>query len=172
MRTIEETVEVAVPVGTAYNQWTQFKSFPRFMASVKRVDQIRPAMTRWVIGWGPLSYEFEVEIVEQRPDACVAWRSLDRRPCHQGEVTFRPLDSGRTAVAVRMQYEPQGVGELVVDALSVPRRTVRAELEHFKEFIEGLGEEVGAWRGSIRGGHVQPTEPIPPRSQVPTWPHG
>jgi uncharacterized membrane protein len=68
MRTIEETVEVAVPVCTAYNQWTQFKSFPRFMASVKRVDQLRPAMTRWVIGWGPLmmSYEFEVEIVEQR----------------------------------------------------------------------------------------------------------
>jgi uncharacterized membrane protein len=172
MRTIEETLEVAVPVRTAYNQWTQFKSFPRFMASVKRVDQIRPAMTRWVIGWGPLSYEFEVEIVEQRPDAYAAWRSLDRRPCHRGEVTFRPLESRRTAVAVRMEYEPRGVGELVADALSVPRRTVRAELEHFKVFIEGLGEEVGAWRGSIRGGHVQPSEPVPPRSQVPCWPHG
>jgi uncharacterized membrane protein len=102
----------------------------------------------------------------------VAWRSLDRRPCHRGEVTFRSLDSRRTAVAVRMQYEPHGVGELVADALSVPRRTVRAELEHFKEFIEGLGGEGGAWRGSIHDGRVQPVEPIPPRSQVPTWPHG
>ncbi|MGW8955903.1 SRPBCC family protein [Streptomyces sp. NPDC055709] len=171
MRTIEETVEIAVPVRTAYNQWTQFKSFPRFMSIVRKVEQVRPTVTHWVVGIGPLGREFEAEIVEQYPDSRVAWRSLDRRPCHWGEVSFHPLASGRTAVAVRMWYKPRGVGELG-ELLGGTRRVVRSELEHFKEFIEGLGEESGAWRGTIHHGRVQPVEPEPRRSRVPRWPHG
>ncbi|BBJ38164.1 hypothetical protein SSPO_008820 [Streptomyces antimycoticus] len=80
MNTIEETIEVAVPVRTAYNQWTQFKSFPRFMSAVKRVEQIRPAITHWVIRYGPVRYALQAEIVHQRPDSSVVWRCLQRRP--------------------------------------------------------------------------------------------
>lgn len=75
MSTVEETIDIAVPVSTAYNQWTQFKSFPRFMTAVRSVEQIRPNLTRWVIGSGPLRYEFDAEIVEQVPDSLVAWRA-------------------------------------------------------------------------------------------------
>lgn len=172
MSAIEETVAVGVPVRTAYNQWTQFKSFPRFVAAVKKVDQIRPNVTCWMIGFGPLRRESEVEIVQQQPDRCVAWRSLERRPRHRGEVTFRSLGPDRTEVVVRMQYEPRGLGETLAGALGVPHRMVRSGLGNFKEFIESLGEEVGGWRGSISKGRVQPVELEPPRSQVPKWPTG
>lgn len=172
MNTIEETIEVAVPVRTAYNQWTQFKSFPRFMSVVKRVEQVRPAVTAWVIGFGPMCHEFEAEIVEQEPDTCLVWRSLGRRPFHRGEVSFRPNGSGGTAVTVRLHIEPRGAAGAFSNVSKVTGRVVRLELGHFKEFIEGLGEEGGAWRGTIRNGHVLPTEPAPPRSRVACWPVG
>lgn len=173
MNTIDETIEVAVPVRTAYNQWTQFKSFPRFMYAVKRVEQVRPTITHWVIGFGPVRREFEAEIVEQRPDSFLAWRSLDRRPSHWGEVSFRSMAPDRSAVTMRMELRPRGVAAFLTAASSgLTRRVVRNELGHFKEFIEGLGEESGAWRGAIHNGHVQPAEAEPPRSRVARWPVG
>ncbi|MCW7944438.1 cyclase [Streptomyces hygroscopicus] len=172
MNTIEEMIEVAVPVRTAYNQWTQFKSFPRFMAVVKRVEQVGPSVTAWVIGLGPVHREFEAEIVEQEPDSHLAWRSLERHPSHRGEVSFRPTAAGGTAVTVRMQVEPRSVAGVPTNVPRVVGRVVRFELGHFKEFIEGLGQEGGGWRGTIHNGHVRPAEPQPPRSRVPCWPVG
>ncbi|MFB4421091.1 SRPBCC family protein [Streptomyces sp. QL37] len=169
MNIVEEAIEVAVPVRTAYNQWTQFKSFPRFMSTVKKVEQIRPNLTNWVIGFGPLRHEFAAEIVEQIPDSHLVWRSLRRRSGHQGEVSFRTSGPDRTEISVRIKVRQHGVGDF---CSGFTRRVVRSELAHFKEFIEGLGQEGGAWRGSIHNGHVKPMEPEPPRSRVPHWPVG
>lgn len=172
MSTIRETVEIAVPVRTAYDQWTQFKSFPRFMTVVKRVEQVKPNVTAWVVGVGPVCREFEAEIVEQEPDSHLAWRSLERRPSHSGEVSFRSLSEGSTSVSVRLDIQPRGVTGALTSAAGLTRRVVRAELGHFKEYIEGLGEAGGSWRGTIRNGHVRHVEPEPPRSRVPCWPVG
>ncbi|MER6287154.1 SRPBCC family protein [Streptomyces sviceus] len=174
-RHVEETVEVAVPVRTAYNQWTQFKSFPRFSGVVHGVEQVRPTVTAWTIGYGPLRHRFAVEIVEQDPDTYLAWRALEQRPTHQGEVEFRPTDSGGTAITVRMLLEPRGVAKRLTASSKVTQvttRLVRRELQNFKHFIEGLGQEGGAWRGTIRNGRVQHDHPEPPRSRVAQWPVG
>ncbi|MYR43825.1 SRPBCC family protein [Streptomyces sp. SID5910] len=172
MHSVEETVEVSVPVRTAYNQWTQFKSFPRFMSWVRRVEQVRPAVVVWIVGSGPVRREFRAEILEQVPDSHLTWRSLGRGPSHRGKVTFRPTDAGGTAVTVRMEIAPHGLTGLPARVPGLIGRAVRRELGNFKEFIEGLGEECGAWRGVIRDGHVRPQEPEPPRSRVPNWPVG
>lgn len=172
MHTVEETIEVAVPVRTAYNQWTQFKSFPRFMTTVRRVEHIRPAVTLWVIGAGPVRRELLVEIVEQEPDSHVVWQGLGRRPAHRGDVSFRSTAAGGAAVTVRMTLDPRGVPAVLAGVPGVAGRVVRSELRHFKKYIEGLGEEGGAWRGIIRNGQVRPTEPDPPGTRVPSWPVG
>ncbi|MHB9847748.1 SRPBCC family protein [Streptomyces krungchingensis] len=172
MPTVEEVVEIAVPVRTAYNQWTQFKSFPRFMSAVKKVEQINPVVTHWVIGLGPVHREFKAQIVEQQPDSHVVWQSLERSPDHRGTVSFRSVAPERTEVTVRIETMRRGLADTATHALGVTRRVVRAELRNFKEYIEGVGEESGAWRASIHNGHVQPVEPEPPRSRVPRWPVG
>jgi uncharacterized membrane protein len=172
MKSIEETIEIAVPVRTAYDQWTQFKSFPRFMTVVKRVEQVKPNVTAWVVGVGPVCREFEAEIVEQKPDSHLTWRSLERRPSHCGEVSFRSIEEGSTSVSVRLQVKPRGVAGALPVVPALTRRVVRAQLQHFKEYIEGLGEASGSWRGTIRNGRVRPGEPEPPRSRVPCWPVG
>ncbi|GAA4812117.1 SRPBCC family protein [Streptomyces ziwulingensis] len=170
MGTIEETIQIAVPVRTAYDQWTQFELFPRFMSVVRSVEQIRPSLVHWAVGAGPVRHEFTAEIVEQRPDALVAWRSLDGR--HHGEVSFLELSPERTSVTVRVHTRGSGLKEALAAGRGPVRRAVRSGLAHFKEFIEGLGAASGAWRGTIRGGHVQPDETGRPAHPVPHWPHG
>jgi hypothetical protein len=47
-RTITESIEVDVPVSTAYNQWTQFEDFPLFMEGVEHVEQLDDTRLHWV----------------------------------------------------------------------------------------------------------------------------
>ncbi|MET9505825.1 SRPBCC family protein [Streptomyces sp. NPDC006622] len=172
MHTVEETIEVAVPVSTAYNQWTQFKTFPRFMTVVKKVEHVRPAFTTWTMAVGPVRREFQAEIVDQEPDARVSWRSLGGSPAHRGDVTFRAMAADRTEVTVRIHIAPRGPARVLPGIARIAGRVVRDELRHFKEYIEGLGEATGAWRGTIRDGRVRPEEPKPHRSRVARWPVG
>ncbi|AWB91921.1 SRPBCC family protein [Aeromicrobium chenweiae] len=168
MGALVESVQVAVPLRTAYDQWTQFETFPRFMSVVKEVHQERPAITRWTLRYGPLRHEFHAETLEQHPDSRVEWRSLDRRFRHEGLVAFDALEPARTAVRVEVRFETPWHSDTVL--LPVVQRLLRSELEHFKTFIEGMGEAGEAWRGTIHGGRVQHTYDSSP--SVPGWPHG
>jgi uncharacterized membrane protein len=151
MSRIETSIEVDVPVSTAYNQWTQFEEFPRFMESVESVTQIDDTHLRWVAEVGGSRHEWEAEISEQRPDERVAWHATDGKS-NGGVVTFHRLDEGRTKVMVQMDYEPEGLKESLGSALGSDERRVKADLERFKELVEGRGAESGAWRGQVERG--------------------
>jgi uncharacterized membrane protein len=148
MTTVEESIEVAVPVTTAYNQWTQFESFPQFMEGVERVDQISDTMTHWVTKVGGVEREFDAKITEQHPDERVAWTSVDQ-PRQAGVVTFHRLSPDRTKVMVQMDFEPEGLVENVGDRLGVVTRQVKGDLERFKDYIEERGVESRGWRGEV-----------------------
>jgi uncharacterized membrane protein len=154
MAHVEEKIEVSVPVRTAYNQWTQFEEFPRFMEGVKEVKQLDDKRLFWHAEIGGKEEKWEAEITEQEPDRIVAWRSTSGAP-NGGRVTFQPQGSDRTQVTVRMEYEAQGAVEKAGDALGVVDRRVKGDLKRFKEFIESRGTETGAWRGEISGGQVE-----------------
>lgn len=148
MKTIEESVEIEVPVSTAYNQWTQFESFPRFMEGVERVEQKGDTRLHWVAEVGGERREWDAEITEQRPEERIAWKSLDQAGPN-GVVTFHRLDEGHTKVMLQMEYEPEGVKESVGSVVGLDSRRVKGDLDSFKEFIEGRSHETGAWRGKI-----------------------
>jgi uncharacterized membrane protein len=148
MSTVEQSIDVDVPVRTAYDQWTQFESFPNFMDGVERIDQISDTRTHWVTKIGGVEREFDAEITEQHPDERVAWRAVDG-PTHAGVVTFHRLDQDTTRVMLQMEVEPEGVVEKVGDALGLVKRRTKQDLERFKEFIEDRGRETGAWRGEV-----------------------
>ena len=154
MATIEEQVEVNVPVRTAYNQWTQFEQFPRFMEGVERVEQKDTTHLHWVANVGGKRKEWDAEITEQQPDRKVAWRATSGAE-NGGQVTFEALGSSRTRVKVRMDLDPEGVVENIGQAVGVPQRQVKEDLERFKKFIESRGSETGAWRGEVDGGDVK-----------------
>ena len=148
MSTVEKSIDVEVPVSTAYNQWTQFESFPQFMEGVDRIDQTSSTATHWVTSIGGVHREFDAEITEQHPDERVAWTSVDG-PKQAGVVTFHRLDENKTRVMVQMDFEPEGLLENAGDKLGFISRRVTGDLERFKTFIEKKGTETGAWRGEV-----------------------
>lgn len=148
MTQIEESIDVDVPVRTAYNQWTQFESFPAFMGGVEKITQVSDTMTHWVLSVDGVSREFDAEITEQIPDERVAWKSVSGAT-HAGVVTFHRLDEGKTRIMLQLETAPEGVVETVADKLGFLKRQAKGDLERFKSFIEGRGTESGAWRGEV-----------------------
>ncbi len=148
MSSIEQSVEVSVPVRTAYNQWTQFEDFPHFMEGVKEIRQLDDSSLHWTVEVAGQVREFDAKITEQNPDERIAWTTIDG-PHQAGVVTFHRLGDNQTKVMLQMEYDPEGLVEKAGDALGIVRARVKTDLERFKKFIESRGEETGAWRGEV-----------------------
>ena len=151
METIRESIEVNVPVSTAYNQWTQFEEFPKFLEGVESVEQTDDTHLHWIAEVGGERREWQAEILEQVPDRKIAWRAVDENGPN-GVVTFEALGEDKTVVVVEMSYEPEGLKEQLGAKVGLDSRQVTQDLERFKELIETLGEETGAWRGEVHAG--------------------
>jgi uncharacterized membrane protein len=145
---IMESIDVDVPVRTAYNQWTQFEDFPHFMHGVESVEQLDDKKLRWCAEIGGKNKKWTAEITEQIPDKRIAWTSTSGA-LNAGVVTFHRISDDKCRVALQLDYEPEGVVENVADTIGVVQYNVRQDLERFKEFIENRGKESGAYRGKI-----------------------
>ncbi len=154
MGTVEQSIEVKVPVHTAYNQWTQFEEFPQFMEGVEEVRQLDDTHLHWVAEIGGERREWDAEITEQRPDERVAWRATSGTG-NAGVVTFHRIDDSTTRIMVQMDYEAGGLKEKVGQALGFDDRQIKGDLERFKQFIESQSAETGAWRGEVDRGEVR-----------------
>lgn len=148
MASVEKSIEVNAPIRQVYNQWTQFESFPQFMAGVEQVRQLNDNRLRWKAKIAGKTEEWDAVITEQIPDQRVAWKSTTGAP-NAGVVTFSYVDPNKTLVMLRIDYEPQGAVEGVGSALNFPDRQVGDDLDRFKKFIESRGAATGAWRGTI-----------------------
>jgi len=154
---ISEEVEVAVPIRVAYDQWTQFETFPKFMDGVDRVVQIDDKTLEWTATVAGVVKHWRAEITEQRPDEVVAWRSTEGAR-NDGQVRFRSLGPDRTMVEVQLDVEPESLVEKAADALGVVERRVRGDLVRYRDFIESRHQPTGAWRGRVEGGQVEDTD--------------
>ena len=157
MATLQETIEVDVPVSTAYNQWTQFESFPEFMRGVESVEQIDETSLHFRTDIAGVRREYNAQITEQLPDRRIAWVSTDK-PRNSGEVSFEPLGPEQTRVTVALEWEPEGLVEKAGSAVHADSHQISADLKRFKQFIEARGIETGAWRSAVDRGEVEETD--------------
>ena len=148
MASVVESIDVKVPVSTAYNQWTQFEEFPHFMEGVKSVTQTDDTHLHWVAEVAGKEKEWDAEISEQHADERIAWRATSGAE-NAGVVTFHRIDDETTRVTLQMDVDPEGPVENVGTALGFLDRQVKGDLERFKEYIESRGAETGAWRGDV-----------------------
>ncbi|WP_241246031.1 SRPBCC family protein [Microbacterium sp. 4R-513] len=137
---------------TAYNQWTQFESFPHFLDEVESITQLDETHNHWKVKIGGFEREFDTEITEQHPDERVAWKSVGGDTAHAGVVTFHRLDESQTRVTVQIDWEPGDLLEKAGALVHAPQHAVKKDLRNFKEFIEGRGGETGSWRGDVDAG--------------------
>ena len=154
MSRITEQVEVHVPVRVAYDQWTQFESFPQFMEGVERVVQLDDKTLEWTASIAGKTKHWRAEILEQQPDRVVSWRATEGAQ-NDGAVQFESLGADRTRITLQLDVEPEGLIEKAGDALGVVERRVRSDLERFREFVESRGQATGNWRGRVAGGVVE-----------------
>jgi uncharacterized membrane protein len=151
---IQQAVDVAVPISTAYNQWTQFEEWPKFMHRLERVTQDDECHVSFKLKiWG-ISKEFKAEIVEQRPDERIKWRVTEGLG-HTGVITFHELADRLTRIEVNIDVHPDSLIEKAGRGMRHAKRAVRAELARFKAYIEMEEDETGAWRGEIDDGAVK-----------------
>ena len=148
MANVEQGIELEVPVRTAYDQWTQFEEFPSFMDGVEEVRQVDDTHLHWRVSHDGHEVEFDAEITEQRPDERIAWKTTDGTS-HAGVVTFHKLSDTRSKVMVQLDWQPEGMLEKLGAAFGADDRRVEADLERFKELVEGRGAS-GSWRGTVR----------------------
>jgi uncharacterized membrane protein len=149
MSQIQESVDVEVPVRMAYNQWTQFESFPEFMAGVESIKQLDDTHNHWVTKVAGVTREFDTEITEQHPDERIAWHSIGGEVHQAGVVTFHKLDESKTRVMIQIDWEPQGVVETVGAVANLDDHQVKADANRFKAYIESRAQASGAWRGDV-----------------------
>lgn len=149
MASIMETVDVDVDITTAYNQWTQFESFPEFLSFVESIRQLDDETLEWKVNVNGVEREFTTKITEQHPDERVAWTSVAGEADHAGVVTFHKITDSSCRVAVQLEWEPKGPVEAVGAAVGIDNHAVKKDLAKFKEFIESRGAETGAWRDDI-----------------------
>jgi hypothetical protein len=145
---VEKRILVNVPVSVAYNQWTQFEEFPRFMGGVKSVKQLSDDRLEWVAEIAGVRRQWQAKILEQVPDRKVAWAATEGTT-NAGEVTFEDLGGGQTSVQLSLEYEPEGLVEKVGDKLNIVDKQAENDLNRFKAFIEDEGYATGAWRGTV-----------------------
>lgn len=146
---VRAEIEVDVPVSTAYNQWTQFEEFPRFMKGVKEVRQLDDEHLHWRAKVAGKEKEWDAEITDQVPDQRIAWHSTTG-PLNAGEVRFEKLGETRTRVVLEMTYAPESLDERIGDALGAVKLQAQTNLKNFKDLIENRGVETGAWRGTVQ----------------------
>jgi uncharacterized membrane protein len=136
------SIDVNVPVRTAYNQWTQFEDFPQFMEGVKEVQQLDDTHWHWKAKIAGKEKEWEAEITEQTPDRRIAWRS-QAGAIIGGVVSFQRLSDAKSKVLLQLAYDPEGIVEHLGDAFGMVSSHVQRDLKRFKTFIEQRGRETG-----------------------------
>jgi uncharacterized membrane protein len=153
MSQIMESIDVDVPVRTAYDQWTQFEEFPRFMEGIEQVEQLDDTTLRWTAQIAGVRKSWTAEITEQTPDQRIAWNATEGAE-NAGVVTFHRLDDQKARVTLQLDVEPEGPVEAAGDALGFVQRRAKGDMERFKTFIEQRGAATGGWRGEVEQNDV------------------
>ena len=149
MSQVIETIDVEVPVGIAYDQWTQVETFPEFMDGVEKVSQLDDTHSHWVTKVGGVTREFDTQITEQHPDERLAWTTVGGDVRHGGVVTFHRLGDSQTRVTIQIDWDPEGLVEKAGALVGVDDHQVKADAKRFKAFIESSGRATGGWRGEV-----------------------
>src|SRR5919108_6001252 len=138
---IQRWTDVAVPIDVAYQRWTEFEEFPKFMHRVLNVEKKGRDNVSWTEKIWFSTRQWEGQITQRRKNDRIAWKTM-KGTSHSGVVTFHKLDTNLTRVMVDMDFRPSGMIEKMASGLRFVKRAVEADLARFKAYVE-MGEAKG-----------------------------
>lgn len=154
MATIQQSIELRVPVQAAYSQLTQFEEYPRFMEAVESVQQIDDTHLHWTTNSANRPVEWDAEITEQEPDRCIAWHNTSGA-LNTGKVELQSLGPDTSQVTFTLRTEPEQLpGAMTGESEQEMALRLKQDLARLKDFIEAHGSEAGGWRGEVHDGDV------------------
>ena len=130
MPAVEHQIDVAVPLATAYGEWTQFEQYPRFMEGVAEVRQLDETHLHWRGMLDGVECEWVAELLELRPHERIVWRAGGGY-ANAGVVTFHRLDEMTTRITMSTDVDEP-------DAIPLVELRVKGDLERFKEMVARL----------------------------------
>ena len=155
MPRFEDSIDVAMPIRVAYDQWTQFEQFPQFMEGVDRVVQLDDKHLEWTATVAGREKRWTAEITDQTPDTRIAWKSTSGAD-NAGAVLFQPLGPDHTRITLKLDADPEGPIETVGAGIGLLERRVKGDLERFRDHVQAAGPTGVGWRGEIHGDKVKP----------------
>jgi len=132
---IQRWTDVAAPVATVYEKWTEFEEFPKFMHRVLSVQQEEDNKLSWEEKIWFSKRQWEGEITDRRKNQLIAWKTVTGTS-HAGIVSFHKLDDRLTRVMITMDFRPTGMFEKMASGLRFAKRAVQADLARFKAYVE------------------------------------
>jgi hypothetical protein len=157
---VQQWIYVSVPVRDAYNAWTEYKQWPRYMHRANQVDpqiderQVRLRVTEKM--WG-FKRPFTAEVIRQRPDEHILWNSTEGSK-HTGVINFHELAPRLTLIEMNLDHAPSGIAEKISRGARFTKRAVRADLHRFQAWVEMKSDdelaEMEGWRGQIEDGQI------------------
>jgi len=151
---VQQAIDIGIPVTAAYNHFTQFEEWPKFMHRVQSVSQDDETHLKFKTKIWLFSREFTAEIEEQRPDERIEWH-VTEGITHHGVATFHELAPRLTRVEINVDVEPSGLIEKSARGMRHVKRAIRADLHRFKAYAMMNEEPEGEWRGTIEDGEVK-----------------
>jgi uncharacterized membrane protein len=151
---VQQAIDIGIPVTEAYNHFTQFEEWPKFMHRVQSVSQDDETHLKFKTKIWLFSREFTAEIEEQRPDERIQW-NVTEGITHHGVATFHELAPRLTRVEINVDVEPSGLIEKSARGMRHVKRAIRADLHRFKAYVMMNEEPEGEWRGTIEDGEVK-----------------
>jgi uncharacterized membrane protein len=158
---VKQAITVNRPAAEIYQFWHDFRNLPRFMRHLESVETDGGKRSHWKAkAPAGTSVEWDAEIVEDRPNEVIAWRSLEGAMVdNAGSVRFVPAPADRgTEVHVEMRYDPPGgpAGAVVAKIFGEePGKQVYDDLHAFKQVME-TGEVTQSEATAKGGGPAQP----------------
>jgi uncharacterized membrane protein len=151
---VQQAIDIGIPVTAAYNHFTQFEEWPKFMHRAQSVSQDDETHLKFKTKIWLFSREFTAEIEEQRPDERIEWH-VTEGITHHGVATFHELAPRLTRVEINVDVEPSGLIEKSARGMRHVKRAIRADLHRFKAYAMMNPEPEGEWRGTIEDGEVK-----------------
>ncbi|MFE9424691.1 SRPBCC family protein [Kitasatospora sp. NPDC006697] len=151
---IVETLDVGVPVRTAYDHWTQYEDFSGFAKGVQNVSQGDETTTDWQVKVGPSKRSFKATVQEQIPDDRIVWSSEGAKGSTRGAVSFHELAPNLTRIVLVVEYYPSGFFEKTGNLWRAQGRRLRLDFKNFQRHVSLSNDEAEGWRGEIRDGEV------------------
>ncbi|MFE4600050.1 SRPBCC family protein [Kitasatospora indigofera] len=151
---IVETLDVGVPLRTAYDHWTQYEDFSGFAKGVQSVSQGDEVTTDWKVKVGPSKRSFKATVQEQVPDERIVWTSQGAKGSTRGAVSFHELTPNLTRIVLVVEYYPSGFFEKTGNIWRAQGRRMRLDFKNFQRHVSLTNDEAEGWRGEIRDGEV------------------